>query len=125
MTEQLLREWPPCYGGVERVAHELAAVWGGVVWSFDAQGFSAVEADALPSPIRAGVFLARHPWHGFGFHGPRQRSGSSCARRSPCMAIFPLQGCCWFWPWSGCFGPVAGYRRTGTFFLKRVLDSAV
>lgn len=47
MTEQLLREWPPGYGGVERVAHELAAVWGGVVWSFDAQGFSAVEADAL------------------------------------------------------------------------------
>ena len=47
MTEQLLREWPPGYGGVERVAHELASVWGGTVWSFDAQGFSTVEVDAL------------------------------------------------------------------------------
>ena len=24
---QLLREWPPGYGGVERVAHELAVHW--------------------------------------------------------------------------------------------------
>ena len=37
MAEQLLREWPPGYGGVERVAHELALVWGGAVYSFDAQ----------------------------------------------------------------------------------------
>lgn len=27
MTIQLLREWPPGYGGVERVAHELAVAW--------------------------------------------------------------------------------------------------
>mgnify|MGYP002880560933 CR=1 FL=1 len=47
MTQQLLREWPPGYGGVERVAHELAAVWGGAVWSFDAQGLRASELDAL------------------------------------------------------------------------------
>ena len=39
-THQLLREWPPGYGGVERVAHELGVFWGGVVWSFDAQGAS-------------------------------------------------------------------------------------
>ena len=44
MPDQLLREWPPGYGGVERVAHELAAVWGGTVWSFDAQGLRASEA---------------------------------------------------------------------------------
>ena len=47
MPDQLLREWPPGYGGVERVAHELAAVWGGAVWSFDAQGLRASELDAL------------------------------------------------------------------------------
>jgi glycosyltransferase involved in cell wall biosynthesis len=28
VTIQLLREWPPGYGGVERVAHELAVAWG-------------------------------------------------------------------------------------------------
>ena len=32
---QLLREWPPGYGGVERVAHELATIWKGPVFSFD------------------------------------------------------------------------------------------
>ena len=37
MVEQLLREWPPGYGGVERVAHEMASVWGGAVYSFDVQ----------------------------------------------------------------------------------------
>ena len=36
-VEQLLREWPPGYGGVERVAHELASVWGGAVYSLDVQ----------------------------------------------------------------------------------------
>ena len=36
MIIQLLREWPPGYGGVERVAHELALVWGGIVYSLDA-----------------------------------------------------------------------------------------
>ena len=42
-TQQLLREWPPGYGGIERVAHELAMVWGGVVWSLDAQNRSRSE----------------------------------------------------------------------------------
>ena len=48
MVEQLLREWPPGYGGVERVAHELASIWGGTVYSFDVQGRSKDELDALP-----------------------------------------------------------------------------
>ncbi len=37
MIEQLLREWPPGFGGVERVAHELANIWGGAVYSLDVQ----------------------------------------------------------------------------------------
>ena len=48
MTVQLLREWPPGYGGVERVAHELALVWGGPVYSFDAQPQRRREPDPLP-----------------------------------------------------------------------------
>ncbi len=47
-ADQLLREWPPGYGGVERVAHELASIWGGTVYSFDVQGRSKNEVDALP-----------------------------------------------------------------------------
>ena len=45
---QLLREWPPGYGGVERVAHELASVLGGVVFSLDVQRQSFVKDDPLP-----------------------------------------------------------------------------
>ena len=44
---QLLREWPPGFGGVERVAHELASSWGGVVYSFSAVSVSLVQ-DPLP-----------------------------------------------------------------------------
>ena len=47
MVDQLLREWPPGYGGVERVAHELACVWGGNVYSFDVQSHSGVGKDPL------------------------------------------------------------------------------
>ena len=50
VIEQLLREWPPGYGGVERVAHELACVWAGKVYSLDAQRRCRVESDALPAP---------------------------------------------------------------------------
>ena len=46
--EQLLREWPPGYGGVERVAHELASVWGGAVYSLDVQRQGASGHDPLP-----------------------------------------------------------------------------
>ena len=48
MVEQLLREWPPGYGGVERVAHELANVWKGAVYSFDVQSQHVVGLDPLP-----------------------------------------------------------------------------
>ena len=48
MIIQLLREWPPGYGGVERVAHELALVWGGAVYSLDAQPQRRLEPDPLP-----------------------------------------------------------------------------
>ena len=47
MIEQLLREWPPGFGGVERVAHELATFWRGTVYSLDVQGQSGVENDPL------------------------------------------------------------------------------
>ena len=60
IIQQLLREWPPGYGGVERVAHELAMVWGGAVWSLDAQDRSLSEHDAISAhyPRRR---LARTP----------------------------------------------------------------
>ena len=48
MTQQLLREWPPGYGGVERVAHELAVVWGGAIYSFDVKSQRHLELDPLP-----------------------------------------------------------------------------
>ena len=47
MIDQLLREWPPGFGGVERVAHELASVWGGVVYSLDVQRQSGNPNDPL------------------------------------------------------------------------------
>ena len=52
MTLQLLREWPPGYGGIERVAHELADVWGGMVFSLDAQPNYRTELDPLPVRYR-------------------------------------------------------------------------
>ena len=38
----------PGFGGVERVAHELAHVWGGIAFSFDVQGQSYLGEDPLP-----------------------------------------------------------------------------
>ena len=46
--QQLLREWPPGYGGVERVAHELGNCWGGVIFSLDVQGQASLGRDPLP-----------------------------------------------------------------------------
>ena len=46
--QQLLREWPPGYGGVERVAHELGNCWGGVMFSLDVQGQARLHHDSLP-----------------------------------------------------------------------------
>ena len=48
VVHQLLREWPPGYGGVERVAHELGSVWGGPAFSFDVQGQACLLNDPLP-----------------------------------------------------------------------------
>ena len=48
MIQQLLREWPPGFGGVERVAHELGAFFGGVVYSLDVQRLSSSYLDPLP-----------------------------------------------------------------------------
>ena len=48
MTVQILREWPPGFGGVERVAHELAQVWGGTVFILDAQPQLRLVPDPLP-----------------------------------------------------------------------------
>ncbi len=48
MSMQVLREWLPGYGGVERVAHELASVWGELVFSLDAQPERRLEQDPLP-----------------------------------------------------------------------------
>ena len=55
MVDQLLREWPPGYGGVERVAHELASLWCGLVYSIDVRRQSAVGHDPLRFciPVRA------------------------------------------------------------------------
>jgi len=50
--QQLLREWPPGYGGVERVAHELSLCWGGVTYSLDVQGQACLRQDALPVSYR-------------------------------------------------------------------------
>jgi glycosyltransferase involved in cell wall biosynthesis len=54
---QLLREWPPGYGGVERVAHELAAAWQAqgqpaMVFSLVAQPRALREPDPLPVAYR-------------------------------------------------------------------------
>lgn len=50
----MLREWPPGYGGIERVAHELGVVWRTPVYSLDAQRIQRVldssEKDPLPVP---------------------------------------------------------------------------
>lgn len=46
--QQLLREWPPGFGGVERVTHELASVWGGHVYCMDVQQQRLACSDPLP-----------------------------------------------------------------------------
>tara|TARA_B100000674_G_C37957852_1_gene970542 strand:- start:19 stop:1149 length:1131 start_codon:yes stop_codon:yes gene_type:complete len=45
--QQLLREWPPGYGGVERVAHELGNSCGGVIFSLDVQRQASFCHDSL------------------------------------------------------------------------------
>ena len=62
VIDQLLREWPPGYGGVERVAHELANIWGGVVYSFDVQGQSDLGDDPLTVTYRRRRLLSINPF---------------------------------------------------------------
>ena len=55
MTWQLLRDWPPGYGGVERVAHELASQWHqqglpAALFTLAAQPEAVAEGDPLPVP---------------------------------------------------------------------------
>lgn len=47
LVHQILREWPPGFGGIERVAHELGNVWGGVVYSLDVQNQRSLYKDPL------------------------------------------------------------------------------
>ena len=47
VVQQLLRDWPPGFGGVERVAHELGSFWGGDVYSLDVQRMSEASLDPL------------------------------------------------------------------------------
>ena len=54
--QQLLREWPPGYGGVERVAHELGNSWGGVVFSLDVQRQARLHQDSLPVAYPRNLF---------------------------------------------------------------------
>lgn len=61
LIDQVLREWPPGYGGVERVAHELACAWGGTVYSFDAQNLAFEEQDVLPVGYPRKVLLRTWP----------------------------------------------------------------
>ena len=49
---QVLREWPPGFGGVERVAHELASQWSGDVYSLDVQEQNSNTIDPLPVNYR-------------------------------------------------------------------------
>lgn len=75
MSWQLLREWPPGYGGVERVAHQLACTWHEPVFSLVAQSLVRAMPDPLAVPytrcplprLRLGRVLLALPsvalWH--------------------------------------------------------------
>ena len=45
---QILREWPPGYGGIERVAHELASSFDGLIYSLDCSRVRHDCDDAFP-----------------------------------------------------------------------------
>jgi len=82
---QLLREWPPGYGGVERVAHQLASTWQETVYSLNAKPEERLKRDPIaatyqrsvlprvmlgkliaPLPSRAiwTLLMSSHPLHG-------------------------------------------------------------
>ena len=98
--EQLLREWPPGYGGVERIAHELATFWGGVVYSFDAQGHSEFEDDPLLVTYSRRRLPTINPFGRLQLPLPSRVVWRLLRSSNPCMAIFRrLVSCsCWFLP---------------------------
>jgi glycosyltransferase involved in cell wall biosynthesis len=49
---QLTREWPPGYGGIERVVHELASYLEAPVFSLDAKGMYKAKIDPLTSTYK-------------------------------------------------------------------------
>ena len=49
---QLVREWPPGYGGIERVAHELASFWQAPIFSLDAKGIHETRIEPLPATYK-------------------------------------------------------------------------
>ena len=55
---QLVREWPPGYGGVERVAHELGNFWQTPIFSLDAKAIHTSDVDPFPATYRR-IYLPR------------------------------------------------------------------
>ena len=89
---QLLREWPPCFGGVERVAHELASVWGSPVVSFDAQQRAAVEPDPLPVVYPRVVLPCVGPFSRLLLPRPSRRLWDLLSGRQPLYGHLPSPG---------------------------------
>ena len=89
---QLMREWPPGYGGVERVAHALASEWGATVFSFDAQSRSADELDALPVSYPRVVLPASPPLGRLLLPLPSRALWSLLLSRRPLYGHLPSPG---------------------------------
>ena len=89
---QLMREWPPGYGGVERVAHELASEWGATVFSFDAQSRSADEIDALQVSYPRVVLPASPPFGRLLLPLPSRALWSLLRSRRPLYGHLPSPG---------------------------------
>ena len=121
---QLLREWPPGYGGVGRVAHELGECIGArSIFSLDCagSGFSCVQ-DALPgSLIRARRLRSDRCLRPPALRPLPCRSLilSSWLLRSRFMVICRLLGFCCSWSWHVWCGPAASLRRIGIAFLEK------
>jgi len=52
MTIQIVREWPPGFGGVERVAHEISCINQAAIFSFDANKDIGEAPDPLSVPYK-------------------------------------------------------------------------
>ena len=89
---QLLREWPPGFGGVERVAHELASVWGSLAVSFDAQQRAADEPDPLPVAYPRVVLPCAGPFGRLLLPRPSRRLWTVLWGRQPLYGHLPSPG---------------------------------